>query len=127
MALQDKMKDRAQPYLEPGEEVRQVFLGQTGPNPAFALITYLIVFFSKYWIVVVTDRAILVFEAGKMAPTRPKTLRRRYPRALQLGPVSGLWGDTMAFGQQMWVHRRYQKAVAAADAELIRGGGRRDR
>lgn len=121
MALRDKLTERAQPYLEPGEVVRHVFLGQTGPNPAFALITYLIMFYSKYWIVVVTDRAILVLQAGKLGSSKPKALSQRLPRSTQIGPLSGLWSDTMAFGQKMWIHRRYHKDVAAADAELADG------
>lgn len=59
MALRDKLADRAQPYLEPGEQVRHVFMGQTGPSAWFAALSYLIVLIAgKYFIFVVTDRAI---------------------------------------------------------------------
>jgi hypothetical protein len=33
VALRDKLKERVQPLLEPDEEVQQVFLAQSGPNP----------------------------------------------------------------------------------------------
>ena len=33
MALRDKLVERVQPFLEPGEQVQAVFLAQTGPNP----------------------------------------------------------------------------------------------
>jgi hypothetical protein len=39
--------------------------------------------------------------------------------------MSGLWGQTNALGKRVWVHKRFQKDVEAADAELAQsqGGG----
>ena len=33
MALRDKLASRTQPFLEPGEQVTQIFAAQSGPNP----------------------------------------------------------------------------------------------
>ncbi len=124
MALRDKLAERAQPYLEPGEQVRHVFMGQTGPSPWFAALSYLIVVLAgKYFIFVVTDRAIVVLRASKLVPSKPKALEVRLPRATQLGPVSGIWGATQALGQRVWVHKRFHKDLLAADTELAQLGG----
>lgn len=123
MALRDKLADRAQPYLEPGEEVRHVFMGQTGPSPWFAALSWWIVLFAgKYFIFVVTDRAVLVLRASKLIPSKPKDIEARLPRATQLGPVSGMWGQTNALGQRVWVHKRFHKDLLAADNELAQSG-----
>ena len=124
MALRDKLAERAQPYLEPGEQVRHVFMGQTGPSPWFAALSYWIVLFAgKYFIFVVTDRAIIVLRASKLVTSKPKALEARLPRATQLGPVKGIWAETHALGQRVWVNKRFHKDVQAADAELAAQGG----
>lgn len=124
MALRDKLADRTQPYLEPGEEVRHVFMGQTGPSPWFAALSWLIILFAgEYYVFSVTDRAILVMKAGKFIPSKPKSLEARLPRNTQVGPVSGLWGQTNALGKRVWVHKRFHKDVLAADTELAQMGG----
>jgi hypothetical protein len=124
MALRDKLAARTQPYLEPGEQVRHVFMGQTGPSPWFAALSWLIILIAgEYYVFAVTDRAILVMKAGKFIPSKPKSLEARLPRQTQLGPVSGLWGETHALGKRVWVHKRFHKDILAADAELAAGGG----
>jgi len=87
MALRDKLKERAQPMLEPGEEVQAIFLAQTGPNPNLLFITSLISFISKYKLVAATDRAIVVMSAGLWKRTFPKQVEQRLPRETQLGLV----------------------------------------
>lgn len=124
MALREKLVERAAPYLEPGEQVRHVFMGQTGPSPWLAALSWWIILFSgHYFVFVVTDRAILVLDASKFIPSKPKRLEARLPRATQLGPVSGLWGQTNALGKRVWVHKRFHKDVLAADQELAAMGG----
>jgi hypothetical protein len=120
MALRDKLAERAQPYLAPGETVQYVFLAQTGPTPYFVVLTTLIIFWINYRIVVVTDQSILVLRAGKIVATKPKgdAPLVRLPRETVLGPVSGLWGTTKATGEKLRVHKRFHKDIAAADAML---------
>ncbi|WP_018499977.1 hypothetical protein [Parafrankia discariae] len=122
MALRDKLTERAQPFLAPGETVRHVFQAQTGPTPYFFLLTTLIIFWIDYRIVVVTDQSVLVLRAGKLVATKPKgdAPLARLPRETVLGPVSGLWGTTEATGEKLRVHKRFHKDIAAADAAISR-------
>ncbi|MDT3446949.1 MULTISPECIES: hypothetical protein [unclassified Pseudofrankia] len=120
MALRDKLAERAKPYLQPDEEVRHVFMAQTGPTPYLFIVTYLILFAIHYRIVVVTDKSITVLKAGKLVPSKPKgdTVLARIPRETRLGPVKGLWGVTEATGEKLRVHKRFHKDIEAADAEI---------
>lgn len=36
--------------------------------------------------------------------------------------MSGLWGQTHALGQRVWVHQRFHKDLLAADAEMAQFG-----
>jgi hypothetical protein len=122
MALREKLEQRSAPYLESGEEVRHVFLAQGGPSPYWNFLTYFVLFWIRYRIVVVTDRAIIILNAGKLTPTKPLSEGRaflaRLPRQTVIGPVSGLWGKTTFAGEKLYVHKRFHKDVNAADAEI---------
>jgi hypothetical protein len=125
MALRDKMAERVRPYLEPGEQLRQVFMAQTGPSPYWIFLTYLTMFWNKYLIVAVTDRSIVTFRASAFKPSfvkQPPDVHR-LDRRRTLGPLKGLWGKVELDGQRYWVHRRFHSDVAAADAELAHFGG----
>jgi hypothetical protein len=112
-----RLATRSQPFLPAGSEVRQAFMGQTGPNPLFFLLTYLILFWIRYRIVCVTDEGIYVLKSGMLA--KPKELLATLPRQSQLGPVSGLWSKVNLGGQQVWVHRQFHKEIQAADAARV--------
>lgn len=119
MALRDKLRERVQPLLEPGEEIQQVFLAQSGPNPNLVFVTYLVTWFSKFWVVAVTDRAVVVCRASLFGPARPKAVAERLPRETKIGPVGGaLWARTNLPGGKTWVHRRFFHDVQAADAAV---------
>ena len=120
MALNNKLASKVQPLLPPGTEVQQVILSQTGPNPWFFLITYLFLFAVKYRYVVVAPDAIYVVQASKFR-VKPKELVGQMPRATRLGPVSGLWSAIQVLDERHWVHRRFYKAVEAADAVAPQG------
>jgi hypothetical protein len=120
MALRDKLRERVQPLLEPGEEIREVFPARSGPNPNLVLLTWLTNFFSKYWLVAVTDGGIVVFAtASIMKVTTPGAVAKRFPHGTTLGPPSGaLFGrlNVSVDDKPLWVHRRYFKDVERADA-----------
>jgi len=122
MALREKLVERVQPYLEEGEQVEQVFTAQSGPNPYWFFLTWIIAFMVKYRIVAVTNKNIVVLESAKTG-YKPKALLAREPLATRLGPMSGLWGTTELAGEKMYVHKRFHKDVAAADAALDAGSG----
>lgn len=116
MALRDKLAQRVQPMLEPGEQIQAIFLTQTGPSPYWMFVTTLIFFAVKRRIIVATDRAIVVVKAGAMTGTSAKEVLFRLPRATRFGPVSGLWAKLVVNGEQQWVHKRFHGDVARADA-----------
>lgn len=121
MALREKLVERSQPHLEPGEQVRHVFWCQTGPSPYFFILTYLIIFWIKYRIVVVTDRAVVVLESKKLSAKPTGKVVARLPRNTRLGPVSGIWSAVEVTGEKLWVNKRFHKDIAAADAEIDGG------
>jgi hypothetical protein len=119
-SLREKLAARATPYLQPGEQVQQVYMAQGGPSPYWSFLTYLIYFAVKPRIIVVTNSRILVLPAGRMSPSKPTAESNAavLPRQTPLGPVSGLWAATNVNGEKLWVHKRFQKDVIAADAAI---------
>ncbi len=119
MAIRDKLQRNVQPHLEPGESLQAAFPAQSGPNPYFLFLTYLVFFWIRYAVVAVTDRRILVYKAGAFSTTKPKTLLGTFPRETRLGPLSGLWGKVELGGTRYYVHRRFHKDVVSADAAAL--------
>ncbi|HEX4832145.1 MAG TPA: hypothetical protein VH478_13760 [Trebonia sp.] len=118
MALRDKLAQRAQQYLEPGEQVQSVFCVQTGASPYMALVSAWIVLLTRgYYTIAVTDRAIVILRNGWFSGTNPKEITARLPRQ-PLEQPTGLWGKLNLNGTRYWVHRRFHKDVAAANAAI---------
>jgi hypothetical protein len=67
-------------------------------------------------VVVVTDRRILVFQAGRLRAVVIKALLREVPRATQIGPPHGLWYRTDVLGEKLFIHKRFAKDITEADA-----------
>src|SRR5712692_10475962 len=102
MAIRDKMRASAAPFLQPGETIQAVFGAQT-TSQYFALISYWIIIFSNaYRVVVVTDRRILVCKSGRVTQTPIKEVLRELPRNTKIGPASGLWYHTEALGERLY-------------------------
>jgi hypothetical protein len=116
MGIRDKIRKHVQPHLEPGETIQAVFAAQTGPSPYFAFLTYLIFFWTKYFVIAVTDKRILVFRSGMWRPSAAKQVTATLPRNTPLGPTSGLWSRLDLGGTRYWVHMRFKKDVEAANA-----------
>lgn len=122
MPLRDKLARRAAPYLEPGEQIQVVFLAQSGPSPWWILLSvWIVIFTAGYRTVVVTDRAIVLLRNGRLLSTFPKALALRGPR-VYLGEPSGLWGS-IQLDRRYWVHKRFHKDVAAANAMMQQAHG----
>ena len=121
MALRDKLRERVQPYLEPGEQVQQVFLASSGMNPTGAAMLGAlgVMLLTKPKVVAVTDRGIVLLKASKLLPSKPTGLEARGPH-VYLGPVKGLWAQ-IHLGEKLYVHKRFHKDVQAADAALGAG------
>jgi hypothetical protein len=116
VALSDKMRDKVAPYLEAGEQLRTAFPAQTGPSPYFMLLTTWVIFWTKYVVIVVTDRRVAVYRASRWQPTRPRREIASVPPDTPLADPSGLWGKVELGGVRYWVHRRYHGLVRAAAA-----------
>ena len=118
MAIRDKLRNRAAPLLQPGENVQSVFCAQT-VSAYFALISvWIIIFSNAYRVVVVTDRRILVCRAGRMLPAKVKGVEAEIPRGTRLGEPNGLWWPCDSLGRRLYVHRRFHKDVRIADTAL---------
>ena len=121
MAIRDKMRTNAQPYLQPGETIQEVFGAQT-TSGWFALISYWIIILSAaYRVVVVTDRRILVCKSGRMTTTPVKEVLHELPRTTRIGPATGLWYRCDALGERLYVAKRFHRDVNAADAIVTAG------
>jgi hypothetical protein len=116
MGIRTKLRNNVEPKLEPSETLQQVFLAQSGPNPYWLFLTYLVFFRIKYWVFAITDRRILIYRAGFFAPSKVKDIAATLPRETKFGPVSGLWARIEIGGTRYWVHKRFQKDVQEADA-----------
>jgi hypothetical protein len=118
MAIREKMRSNAAHVLQPGETVQQVFAAQTA-SPYLALISYWIVIFKNaYRVVVVTDKRILVCKAGRASTAAVKDVVRELPRSTKIGPATGVWYKCDTLGERMYIHKRFHKDVAAADAQI---------
>jgi len=98
MAVHDSMRAAAAPFLRPEETIQAVI-------PA-------------YRIIVVTDQRILVLDTGKMGVKRARGVIVELPRSTKLGPASGIWQKIQLDGEQVRVHRKFFKDIAAADAAI---------
>jgi hypothetical protein len=121
MALREKLRERVQPHLEPGEQVQAVFYCQTGPSPWFiAVSAFILVLGSRYFVVAATDRRYIVLKASMWVPSKPKAFDRQLPRNTQIGPLTGLWGGGSTFlGKRTHIHKRFHKDIEAADAAIV--------
>ena len=115
--MRDKLRERSQPFLEPGEEIHHVFLAQAGPSPWLFALSALLGFLMKYRVVAVTDRSVVLLSASPWVPSKPKELVARLPKSTKIGPVSGVWAKVQLQGEKYYIHKRFHKDVEAADAE----------
>ncbi len=116
MAIRDKMRSNAEPFLQPGETVQAVFGAQT-TSQWFALISWwIIVIRNSFRVVVITDGRILVFRSGRFRMTPIKEVLHELPRNTRIGPAKGLWFRCESLGEKLYIHKRFHKDIAAADA-----------
>ncbi|MEM9611620.1 MAG: hypothetical protein AAF962_22555 [Actinomycetota bacterium] len=123
MAIRDKIQTNAQPHLQPGEQVQAVWAGQT--HSQWLLLVLILVFLplviwflfaNRYRTVVATDRRILVLDSGHWTMTKANSVVAELPRQTPVGPASGLWFKSQTLGSSMYVHKRFHKDIAEADA-----------
>lgn len=117
MALRDKLRNAAAPFVQSGERIQAVFMAQTGPSPyRAALLGPLGLAGVTRYIVATTDRAHYVLATAQWQATVPTTVSARLPRHRRIGPVSGAWARSTLLGERTWIHRRFHADVAQADS-----------
>ena len=122
MALREKLTTRAQELLAPGDQVRHVFMTQSGMSPYTPIGGILGALIRKYWVVAVTDSQLVVMKASVFMPSKPRSVAFAEPRKV-LAPEGKMWGKVLLGTTTHYVHRRFFKDVQAQDAELAARGG----
>jgi len=117
MALRDKLTERTQALLPPGQTIRHIFMTQTGMSPYSPLGGAIGALLRKYWVVAVTDDQFVISKASVWMPSKPKGVTTSLPRTV-LGPEGKIWGKITLGGNTHYVHRRFFGDVRAQDAEL---------
>ena len=118
MAIRDTLRTNAAHLLQPGEEIQAVFAAQT-TSQWFALLSYwIIILKNSYRVVVVTDQRILVCKSGRFRVTPVNDVVQELPRNTRIGPASGPWYQCTTLGERLYIHKRFHKDIAAADALL---------
>ena len=115
--IRDKIIENSQQFLQPGETVEAVIVGQR-ISGWWGALTYLWVFWNRYEAVLATPQRILVLDLGKWTMGTPKSVIRELPRNTRIGPASGLWWKCETIGEKLYINKRFHKDVAAADAAL---------
>ncbi|MFN0025698.1 MAG: hypothetical protein ACKV2O_00740 [Acidimicrobiales bacterium] len=118
MALRDKIRDKAAAHLEPGEQIEAVFAGQTHSQYLIVFGAIIFLLLNKYRCVVVTDRRVAVFDAGKLGMSNPRQLIASLPRNTPLGAPSGLWHVVELNGESLRVHKRFHKDITSVQPAL---------
>jgi hypothetical protein len=118
MAIGNKLRNNAQPLLQPGEKIQAIFPAQT-VSQYLSLISYWIIIFSNaYRVVVATDRRILICKSGRFRISPVRAVLSELPRQIQIGPAHGLWYKTDSLRETLYINRRFHKDIAAADAAI---------
>ena len=117
MAPRDSMRASAAQFVEPGETIEQVLGAQTtSPITAPLIGAVIALIINRYRIVAVTDRRILVLDAGKWTPRTARAVVTELPRATRLGPTSGPCTKIETPTGKIYVRRYFFKDVNAADS-----------
>src|SRR4051812_26208490 len=115
MALRAKLNARVTPLLEAGEQVQYTFPADAGVTPwlanGFGLIGRALL--AKPRLIAVTDRAVVILQAG-IGGTSPTKVLTRLPRDTRIGPAKGIWAPVVLASQKMYVHKRFHKDIEAA-------------
>ena len=116
LAVRDRITEKAQGLLEPGETIQAVIPAQTKSGWLGAIGVLLLMLINRYQPIVVTDRRIVITDSGRFKMANPTSIVRTVPRTTQIGPASGLWWKCESLGSPLYVAKRFHKDVEAADS-----------
>ena len=110
--------EAARPQLEPGEEVREVMIGQTVVSPlAYLLVGQLLfAFIAKPRIVMATDRNVYVFAGNMWSSKKMNGLLEKHPLGsapVKLTKYSLTIGDEKSYAM-MWQFQSMKDVAALA-------------
>ncbi len=105
--MSDKIRQRAQERVEPGEVVQGAFAAQPTIRNRVGD--------GGYRVVVATDRRFLVFQSGTFSQTVIKRLIEESPRGQRLGEPTGLFYTVTVGTLTMKVNFRYFDQVRTID------------
>jgi len=140
VAQRDSLVRASAPLLDPGEEVASIAKALEGPNrwagmglslvvaftlgilsgiPILALPVFLLMFSRLYAkrLILATDEGVVVLGCGRFS-WKPRQLLSRLPVDTRIGPLKGLWLQTVLDGRRLFVQPRWVAEVTAADADL---------
>jgi hypothetical protein len=121
MALKNKMRVAAGPYLRPGEHVHAVIGAQTHSN-YLALLTgfWMLLLLNRYRMIVATSHRLLVLDTGRFGLTKVRDVVTELPRDTRLGPARGVaWYRVRVGKETLRVHRRFFKDIEQSDLDLV--------
>ncbi len=118
-----KMLELAQALLPEDEEARHVFRAQSGINPNwFSGLTFVT---NQFFVVVVTNKSIVILDASVLHPGTPTGIFMRRPLRTKLRTYAGLRGKwykqiNLIPDRKLWVFSKYDSELQAADEEVQR-------
>lgn len=119
-ARRAKARAQVQGLLEPGEQIRAMFVSQTGPSPRGVASVGLTANLMHYWNVAVTDRNIVLSPVQAFGGKGSKRFLERLPLSpieILEAPSRHAWLPVEIAGARHWVAREsYGDVVAANDA-----------
>ena len=107
VAIRDRIKEAAQPLLEPGEMIQAVIPAQTKNGWLGALGIIWLIFTNRYRPIVVTDHRIAITDSGKYAMAKRKSIVASLPRS---HPDRACFGDLVE-EHQPWANLVRPQAV----------------
>jgi hypothetical protein len=113
-----RMIEAAQPELEPGEQVREVMIGQTFISPLAYLIVgqLLFVFMVRPRIAMVTDSNVYMFEGNMWRPNKLNRLIEKHPvggAPIKLTKYSITIGNEKSYAM-LWQFKSMKQVAALA-------------
>ncbi len=116
MGLKDSVFFAAQAKLalNQDEKMQSAFVAQT-TNPAWAILTWLIVLINGYTVVAVTSKRIVLFRGGHYSRSQVGAQIGEFPRNSDLGNPTGIWHKITSLGPTLWVPRQFYSEVKAAN------------
>jgi hypothetical protein len=121
MALINKMRSAADPYLRPGELVQALIGAQTHSN-YLAMLTgfWILLVLNRYRMIVVTSDRVLVLDTGRFGFTKVRGVVTELPRDTRLGPARGAaWYRVQVGEETLRVHRRFFRQIEQSDLEAL--------